>query len=77
MKFRLVSITKTLKQGGGGAMVRGAFLSSEVKALIRCDKSVNAAEYLKFLRKKFIASAPSALEKNPGLFKDFFSIFQD
>jgi transposase len=49
--------------GGGGVMVWGAFSSAGVGELIRCDKSVNAAEYLKILRKGLI---PSIKKLFPG-----------
>lgn len=55
-RFHPECISTTVKHGGGGVMVWGAFSSAGVGELIRCEKSVNAAEYLKILRKGLVPS---------------------
>ena len=41
----------TVKQRNGGIMVWGAFSSSVVAEIIRCDKDINAQEYINIIEK--------------------------
>lgn len=52
-------LSTTVKHGGGSIMVWGAFSSAGVGVLVRCEKSVTAAEYLKILRKGLLPSIQS------------------